>query len=113
MPYRKFALSGAFRDPNLARARTSAQQTGKEPMMFKRLAKRNKVLTATMSVLMIGTAFTTPGGCTVTVDEQMVQQVFDWLDYVESSLPGAYTGGDGIGPGWEDGEQGPCLRSGA
>ncbi len=61
------------------------------------LARKTKVLAAALSVALTATAFS-PAGCTVTLDEDFLNQVLNWVDQWESQLQ------VGPGPGWDDGD---------
>ena len=68
--------------------------------MFKRFSKRGKVVAAVMSAALVATAFTSPGGCTVTVDQNLVDQVVNGAqDWVGS---GYFEAGWQSGPGPSD-----------
>jgi hypothetical protein len=53
--------------------------------MRKTIAMKRKIVEAVLSAALIATAFN-PGSCTVTVDENLINEVTTWLDNFE--LPG-------------------------
>ena len=86
--------------------------------MFKQFRKKSKLVATVMSAAFVATAFTSPGGCTVTLDEELFQQVLGWAEdlagsgYVEAEW-GYGPGGPGPqgGPGQYGGpgqQGGPC-----
>jgi len=70
--------------------------------MCKYLVRNRRLVLGMMSALFVATAFNT-GGCTITIDEDLVNQVTDWLSSLEpdgfvAPYPppegGEYYGGD-------------------
>ncbi|MBN2559447.1 MAG: hypothetical protein JXQ75_00765 [Phycisphaerae bacterium] len=73
--------------------------------MFKLFTKKRKIITAAMSAMFVATAFTAPGGCTITLDEELLQQVLGWVE--------GFSDGPGCGPGvlslgYDEPEYGSC-----
>ncbi len=69
--------------------------------MLKNFAKRKKVVAAAMSTMLVATAFSAPGGCNVTIDEDLLQQVFGFVQGFDHQGFGS-----GEVPGWSEGECG-------
>jgi hypothetical protein len=67
--------------------------------MCRYLVKNRRLIVGVVSALFVATAFNT-GGCTITVDEDLVNQVTDWLSSLEPdgfSIPGPPGSGDDHG----------------
>lgn len=87
--------------------------------MSKQFRKKSKLVAAMMSAAFVATAFTGPGGCTVTFDEGLFQDVLGYLeDYVGSGYVQAEWGsgpgvpGSQVDPCWEDDQDWSCPESG-
>jgi hypothetical protein len=65
--------------------------------MFKRFCRRNKVVAAAMSALLVATAFTGPGSCTITVDEDLLNQLLGWVESFDQQFDSGYESGYGYG----------------
>lgn len=65
--------------------------------MFERFCRRNKVVAAAMSALLVATAFTGPGSCTITVEEDLLNQLLGWIESFEQQFDSG-DGADGYEP---------------
>ena len=74
--------------------------------MFKLLRKKGKLVAAMMSAAFVATAFTGPGGCTVTLDEDLFQEVLGYLEDFSGS--GFVQAEWGYGPGDNGPQNDPC-----
>lgn len=74
--------------------------------MWKIIARKKRLLTACLSVLCFATAFT-QNGCTITIDEDLVNQLVDWAESYQpyAASPGEFD--DGRMP-WSEGWRPPC-----
>lgn len=71
--------------------------------MWTRLTRNRRLVAGIASALFIATAFNT-GGCTVTVDENTMNQLLDWLDNLDTSGWGS----PGPDPSCSDWSYPPC-----
>ena len=74
--------------------------------MIKQFRKKSRLVATVMSAAFVATAFTGPGGCTVTFDEDLLQQVLDWA--VDQGGSGYVEAEWGYGPGGPGPQGGPC-----
>jgi hypothetical protein len=72
------------------------EETERSKNMGKGHAMKRKIVGAVISAALMATAFQ-PGGCTLTVDQDTVNQVMDWLDNLDTSSGGS-TNPAPIGP---------------
>ena len=82
--------------------------------MFKLIARKKKLMAIAMAGMLAATAFN-PTGCTITIDEQLIQDVLDQvsnLDWEATFQPGGH---DGFGPhhpgDWDDNEDDSASSS--
>ena len=64
--------------------------------MFKLFVRNRRAVAAAMSAMLIASVFT-PGGCTITVDEGLVQQLADWASEYEPAWGEPESFGGGLG----------------
>jgi hypothetical protein len=60
--------------------------------MWKACAMKRKIFGAMISAALVATAFN-PAGCTVTVDQNTMNQVVDWLNTLDTSGSGMMNAG--------------------